>query len=223
MIPDGWKKDFTIRLDLWRVENRQTGVVTVMWKAKGKARLKDRRGFSLAETLLAVLILLLVSVVVATGMPAATNAYNKVILGANAKTMLSTTVTALHDEIGTAWQVENSSDETSLTYFNGSTGAKSKISSGENLPIRIQDYMSMNDDLIHSSDATVGREHDLVSGASFKPEMYVTFESISYADGIVTITGLKVCKTSDNTELATFSGADGSFTIRVISADVKGT
>ena len=59
---------------------------------KAKSKLKDSRGFSLAETLLAVLILLLVSVVVATGMPAVTNAYNKVVLGANAKTMLSTAV-----------------------------------------------------------------------------------------------------------------------------------
>lgn len=195
-----------------------------MWKAK--SRLKDNRGFSLAETLLAVLILLLVSVVVATGMPAVTNAYNKVVLGANAKTMLSTAVTALHDEIGTAWQVENSTDNKSIMYFNGSTGAKSMISSAANQSIKVRDYMSLNDDLIHSTDAIVGSEYDLVYGSSFKPEMYVTFNAISYANGIVTITGLKVCKTTDNTVLSEFSGEDGSaipFTVRVISADAKGT
>lgn len=195
-----------------------------MWGSKSKAKLKNKRGFSLAETLLAVLILLLVSVVVATGMPAVTNAYNKVVLGANAKTMLSTAVTALHDEIGTAWQVENSTDDKSLSYFNGSTGARSKISSGTKLPIRIQDYLSLGEeDLIHASDAKVGSEHDLISGASFNPEMYVTFDSISYAGGIVTITGLKVCKKADDTELAKYSAVDGNFTIRVISADAKGT
>ena len=202
-----------------------------MWKAKGKAKLKDRRGFSLAETLLAVLILLLVSVVVATGMPAATNAYNKVILGANAKTMLSTAVTALHDEIGTAWQVENSTDHKSLTYFNGSTGAKSKISLGAEYSIQIQDYISLSEDLIHDADPTKvkqGEAHVLVYGASFKPEMYVTYESISYADGIVTITGLKVYKKTGDTVtvLAELIGENGStipFTIRVISADAKGT
>ena len=195
-----------------------------MWKAK--SRLKDSRGFSLAETLLAVLILLLVSVVVATGMPAVTNAYNKVVLGANAKTMLSTAVTALHDEIGTAWQVENSTDNKSIMYFNGSTGAKSMISSAANQSIKIQDYMSLNDDLIHSTDATVGSEHDLVYGSSFKPEMYVTFNTISYTNGIVTITGLKVCKTTDNTVLAELLGKDGTainLTVRVVSTDAKGT
>ena len=152
-----------------------------MWKAK--SRLKDNRGFSLAETLLAVLILLLVSVVVATGMPAVTNAYNKVVLGANAKTMLSTAVTALHDEIGTAWQVENSTDNKSIMYFNGSTGAKSMISSAANQSIKIQDYMSLNDDLIHSTDAIVGSEHDLVSaktanmGSMFKLDYDITLNA----------------------------------------------
>jgi len=202
-----------------------------MWKANSK--LKDNRGFSLAETLLAVLILLLVSAVVATGMPAVTNAYNKVVLGANAKTMLSTAVTALHDEIGTAWQVENpidsttgQADNTKLAYFNGSTGAKSMISSAVNEPIKIQDYISLGDDLIHSSGAKEGSAHELISGASFTPKMYVTFNTIWYANGIVTINGLKVCKTTDNTVLAEFSGEDGSaipFTVRVVSTDAKGT
>ena len=197
-----------------------------MWKAS--AKFKDSRGFSLAEMLMAVLILLLVSGIVATGMPAATNAYNKVILGANAKTMLSTAITALHDELGTAWQVENSTDHKSLTYFNGSTGAKSIISSGENLAITIQDYVSLSDDLIHDdSIAKQGTPHELVSGASYAPKMYVTFKTISYSDGIVTITGLKVCKTTDNAELAAFAyeGENDqkvdAFTIRVISADSR--
>ena len=193
---------------------------------KAKSKLKDSRGFSLAETLLAVLILLLVSVVVATGMPAVTNAYNKVVLGANAKTMLSTAVTALHDEIGTAWQVENSTDNKSIMYFNGSTGAKSMISSAANQSIKVQDYMSLNDDLIHSTGATVGSAHDLVYGSSIKPEMYVTFDTISYANGIVTITGLKVCKRTDDTVLAELLGKDGiaiNLTVRVVSADAKGT
>lgn len=196
-----------------------------MWKAS--AKFKDSRGFSLAEMLMAVLILLLVSGIVATGMPAATNAYNKVILGANAKTMLSTAITALHDELGTAWQVENSTDHKSLTYFNGSTGAKSIISLGENLVITIQDYVSLSDDLIHNSSARQGNAHELVSGASYTPQMYVTFNSIEYANGIVTITGLKVCKATDNAELAAFAyeGENDqmvdAFTIRVISADSR--
>ena len=203
-----------------------------------KKKLRARGGFTLAETLLAVLILLLVSVIVATGMPAATNAYNKVILGANAKTMLSTAVTALHDEIGTAWRVEpgkknnGTDDPTKLSYFNASTGAKSTISldTEGNNAIQVQDYQPLlkEDDLIHDKEVTgfkTGAPRHLVSDST--AGMYVTYTSIGYDDstGIVTIAGLKVCKNdADSTVLAEFSGADGKpkdFTIRVISKDLK--
>lgn len=189
------------------------------------ARRKPRniRGFTLAETLLAVLILLLVSVIVATGMPAATNAYNKVILGANAKVMLSTAITALHDEIGTAWRVETvTGDNTRIRYFNAGTGAKSELSLDDGKAIQVQDYIPLNneDELIHSGTAKIVDPHHLVPDDS--SEMYVTYESIGYNNGIVTITGLKVCKKTDNKVLAQFAGENGVntiFTIRVVSKD----
>ena len=69
-------------------------------------KLKRESGFTLAETLMAVLILLMVSAVVATGIPAAANAYNKAVDAANAHVLLSTMVTALRDELGMAKEVE---------------------------------------------------------------------------------------------------------------------
>ena len=50
------------------------------------------QGFTLAETLLAVLILLLVGVIMTTGIPAAKNAYEKVVVASNAEVLLSTTI-----------------------------------------------------------------------------------------------------------------------------------
>ena len=185
-----------------------------------RRKLRNRKGFTLAETLLAVLILLLVSVVVATGMPAATNAYNKVILGANAKVMLSTAVTALHDEIGTAWRVEKV-DNTTIRYFKAGTGAKSELSLDGGKAIQVQDYLSLSDDLIHNTSGyNPGVAHHLVPDDS--STMYVTYESIDYSNGIVTITGLKVCKKTGDTMLVQFAGENGAkttFTIRVISND----
>lgn len=185
-------------------------------------KLRARGGFTLAETLLAVLIMLLVSVIVATGMPAVTNAYNKVVLGANAKVMLSTAITALHDEIGTAWEVENPDDDTTkLLYFNASTGAKSELSldAADHNTIQIQDYMSLDGDLIHDTNKE-GEAYHLVADKT--SGMYVTYTSIAYDKdtGIVTVTGLKVCKRSDDSQLVEYAGADGqakTFTIRVIS------
>ncbi len=192
-------------------------------KASIQRRLRDRRGFSLAETLLAVLILLLVSVVVATGMPAATNAYNKVILGANAKLMLSTAITALHDEIGTAWQVgkvEGDTTNTKLEYFNASTGAKSELSLDNGKAIKIRDYLSLSGNLIHDTSYTEGDAYHLV--ADEKAGMYVTYTKIGYSNGIVTIEGLKVMKDDGTTVLAQFADENGAakdFTIRVLSKD----
>lgn len=114
-----------------------------------KRKIRARSGFTLAETLLAVLIMLLVSVIVATGMPAVTNAYNKVVLGANAKVMLSTAITALHDEIGTAWQVNRAPDKKSITYFNADKGAQSTISLESGKAIQIQDYLPSDSQLIY--------------------------------------------------------------------------
>lgn len=189
-------------------------------------KLRARDGFTLAETLLAVLIMLLVTVIVATGMPAVTNAYNKVILGANAKVMLSTAITALHDEIGTAWEVEQAPGSTiKLVYFNASTGAKSELSldTADHNAIQIQDYVSLSSDLIHDDASyTPGTAYHLVADKS--SGMYVTYTSIAYDKdkGIVTVSGLKVCKKSDDTKLVEYVGADGAakvFTIRVISKD----
>ena len=213
-------------------DNRIAGKTGVTLRRK----LRARGGFTLAETLLAVLIMLLVSVIVATGMPAVTNAYNKVVLGANAKVMLSTAITALHDEIGTAWEVENppisetvdTPDTSKLTYFNASTGAKSELSldTADHNAIQIQDYVSLSSDLIHDgTNYTPGKAYHLVADTSLG--MYVTYTGIVYdkGTGIVTVTGLKVCKKSDNSQLVEYVGADGAakaFTIRVISKKAAG-
>ena len=65
-------------------------------------KLNQKAGFTLAETLVTILILLMVSSIVAGGIPAATNAYYKAVDGANAQVLLSTAATALRDELGTA-------------------------------------------------------------------------------------------------------------------------
>ena len=53
-------------------------------------RLNSRTGFTLAEVLITVLILLMITAVVAGGMPVAANAYYKVVDAANAQVLLST-------------------------------------------------------------------------------------------------------------------------------------
>ena len=86
---------------------------TVMEKLK-----KNRGGFSLAETLIAILILLMVSAIVGGAIPTASTVYKKTVDAANAQILLSTTLTELRDELSTASNI--AVDGTSITYRNES-------------------------------------------------------------------------------------------------------
>lgn len=168
---------------------------------------------SLAETLLAVLILLLVTVIITTGAPVAKEAYEKVVLGANAQAMFSTAVSALRDELGTAWDIKVS--DKSVTYFKAGTGAKGTISvSADNQPIQIQDYVVEDDDLI--LDGTSGVARHLVPDAN--TGLFVTYDTVSYSGGIVTIGGLRVCKQLE-TDIILAGGVSVNLAIRVLSAE----
>ena len=68
-------------------------------------KLVGSRGFTLAETLIAVLILMMVSAIVAGAIPAASNAFTKAVDAANAQVLLSTAKTVLRDELSTAADV----------------------------------------------------------------------------------------------------------------------
>ena len=85
-------------------------------------KLNSRFGFSLVELLTAMLILSMVTVVVAGGIPVAKNAYEKITLTANAQVLLSTAVNALRNELGTASGVKIDDDGAlKYTRANGST------------------------------------------------------------------------------------------------------
>ena len=176
-----------------------------------KRKLKDRRGFSLAETLLAVLILLLVSLIVANGVPAAVAAYEKVSLGANAKVLLSTTISALRDELATATSVEVT-DATTVTYYGADKGAASEISIEETdgIPvIKLKEYASADPTDFEGETAiygtTVIKDRNLVSAKAATNDLFVTYQSISYVPGneSITINGLRVAwAASKDAELA---------------------
>lgn len=85
---------------------------------------RNKCGFSLAETLVALLIILLVGSVIAAGIPAATKAYVNVIESANAQVFLSTTLTELRNELATARDITISGN--AIEYTNPITGV-SKI------------------------------------------------------------------------------------------------
>lgn len=125
---------------------------------------KNRKGFTLSEVMIATLIILMVTAIVAQGIPLAQRAYVKVVDSANAQVLLSTTATVLRDELGTASMVETAAS--SVTYASGKTGVPKTLNANTNIGA-----------------SGVG----LVSnGLSEKQNMEITFDSVAVSGNVVT-------------------------------------
>ena len=186
-------------------------------------KLKNTAGFTLAEMLLTVVILLLASGVVATGMPAAVNAYRNAIDAANAQVLLSTTVNALRDELSTARDVQVSGK--TITYTGTDTGSRSTIDLSSS-PFTIQEYVGqstsyefLDGDTLQAPPAS---SHPLVPEAMAKTTkngslMTVELDpsgGVVLSNDVITITGLTVKR--EGTVLARMpAGTD--LTIRVFT------
>ena len=151
---------------------------------------RGRRGFTIAETLVAVLILLMVSSVVAAGIPAAKSAFEKVVVGANAEILLSTTVASLRDQLAAADRVMVEEDGKTLNYYSNDSGIHARIFPDEEAgAIMIQEYIGYGGGAEGS-----GAVRKLVTGAAATESLVIRYESASCEGQIVTIRGLAVRK-----------------------------
>ncbi len=163
-----------------------------------KNKIKGKSGFTLAEVLIAMLILLMVSAIVAAGIPSAKNAYEKMVLSSNAEVLLSTTVSALRNELGPATDISVASGNKEITYYNGTRGSLSKIELGDvtagaadKKTIMIQRYVT---DGGKSSDPV-----RLISKTASTADLYATYSGVTYNDGIVTFKDLEIKRESGGT------------------------
>ena len=183
-------------------------------------KMKKSAGFSLAETLITVLILLMVSAVVAGGVPAAANAYRKAVDAANAQVLLSTTVNALRSELSTAWGISADTDKNELIYYCARTGARTKIFNGTSeKTIMVQDYLMINDDTESQKQEGVDPkrlQHSLVvrSGEKELDPFHVEYGSVKIEDDIITFETLGVYKREDTTPIESID-----LSIRVLNPD----
>ena len=176
--------------------------------SKAGRKLNMTAGFTLVEMLTAILILLMVSSVVAAGIPAAINAYEKVVIASNAEVLLSTTITALRNELGTADEVTVLNADGSnadpapgegISYRSSATGAKAKlhldpVESGKTeKTIKLKRYAEVAD----------SEEVWLISRQASTADLYVTYDSVSYDKdtGVVTFSNLRVMRESASQEL----------------------
>lgn len=164
-----------------------------MFIGRLKRKICESRAFTLAETLVAVLILLLVSVVVAAGIPAASTAYDNVVVASNAEVLMSTAMLTLRNEVGTGRDFEVSSDNKSMKFYNESYGTYSeitKVSSG-NKTDAAYFYRYASDDLLEDAFTETSRPSELAATR----DLYVSYGEISGPDnGIITFSDLTVRK-----------------------------
>ena len=170
---------------------------------------KNRAGFSLAETLITILILLMVSAIVAAALPTASTVYKKTVDAANAQVLLSTTMTILRHELNAARDITVSSDGSMISYISGITGNKSVIECVANEGLKITAYP----DAVNDKSET----RFLVSQKASTSGMILTcsFSAASLADGKIIVNHIVVNKAEyGETALA----GQESYTIRLISA-----
>ena len=160
-------------------------------------KLNRRTGFTLAETLIAILILLMVSSVVAGGIPAASNAFYKAVDGANAQVLLSTAATALRDELATARDIVQM-DSTSLSYYSRDDGRESKVFLQEDPQGKtIWVYEYVNSSYTGEEEGeTIELKRQLVSGKASTERLKVFYNTITYEKntGLVQVEGLQVTR-----------------------------
>lgn len=172
--------------------------------------LKNEKGFTLAETLMAVLILMMVTAIVAGGLPAAQAALKKTVDASHAQTLLSTTMTALRDELSTAKSITEANNTT--IKYEDAAGLKSEISVGINGRI----YLKKNLGLADGESASGGViDRLLISRQASTSDLYSTYTDVSYEDGIVSIKGLAVYN-GDRLFSSLFEDPEEVYKIRVI-------
>ena len=182
-------------------------------------KLKKSAGFTLAETLITVLILLMVSSVVAGGVPAAANAYRKAVDAANAHVLMSTAVNALRSELSTAWGVSANNSE--LIYYSARTGARTKLynGTGDQKTIMVQDYLRYDSDSESQQQEDADSDllkHSLVvrSGEKELDKFQVRYANVSVANDIITFETLGVYRGKEETPLQSMN-----LSIRVLNPD----
>ena len=177
-----------------------------------KNRITGEKGFSLGEMLAALLIMLLVSVILAAGIPAAARAYNDTVDAANAQILLSTAMATLRDELGNASDVKAVEGSTTDLEYISSYGVPSKVSTTASFKKTDEAGNETTTTETGGLFVFMGETpRRLVSDQAANMNLTVTYDSISYSDGIVTVTNLRVLK--GTTEVV---GAD-TYKIRVLT------
>ena len=163
---------------------------------KAFRKLGSAGGFTLSETLIAVLILLMVVSIVGGAIPAASNSYIKAVDAANAQVLLSTAMTVLRDELNNAEDITvSATDHKTITYRSGETGRMAKIFPETKDGIETITVSAYG---VENADGTVTYPangiRQLVTRKAATKNLSITYSSAEKGDGVIIIKGLSVMR-----------------------------
>lgn len=176
---------------------------------------RANRGFTMVETLLSLMILVIFTGIVAMGVPSAISAYTKAVDGSNAQVLLTTASSVLRDELGMAQDVDyNASTKEVQHYVTGAGHWASIDKTGSGKTARIQKHVYLG--TLDSLSEATGSPTSIVSDATMTDSLGITYESITYdpGQGIFTVKGLEVLDASGNTIASVGDGTSDEFKIR---------
>ena len=197
-------------------------------------------GFTLIETMMALLILVLLTGVVASGIPVASQTYTKAVDASNAQVALTTTAAKLRDELGLAQDVffpTTGGDERNVEFFKTSDGYWAKIENpGANEKgLYVQAYYGVPDASSSAPDygmtkiASTNGRYPLIPESAIVGDIKVTFGAdgsetepvvsgitYNYKTGTFTVNNLTATYGVTGTSLGTAGGTttDGKLYVR---------
>ena len=161
---------------------------------------RGKQGFTFAEVMVALLIMVMLAAFVGTALQVAVPTYRKVVSDTNAQVALSTTTSALRDELGLATDVKPAQGGTVL--YQTSEGTWAKIENGSKGLVK-HEYADAGP---QGAGADLGKSDlipiTMIEGASgadsrgenLRVEMTANDSGayITYADGVFTVHGIRV-------------------------------
>ncbi len=180
-------------------------------------KLAGARGFTLAETLICMLILLMVAGIVGGAIPAASKAFTKAVDASNAQVLLSTAITVIRNELSTATNVEVSSDGSYVTYNSGTTGSPSMICKQDG---KVEIWTWYGYEITRNSEtkepANPSATRPVVSDQAVTKNLYLDYSKFVEGNGSIELQGLAVMMKSMVAEDKKVAGRD-SMLIRLVA------
>ena len=163
---------------------------------------RSRGGFTLAETLVDIVLMSLVGMIVTGGISMGARVYGEITERANAELLLSTTLMRMRDELD---RVEEVWTKDKKTYFRTSfSNWRQLVTSAEGegdkekFGVFIQEYGGY--DITSAPKDKLGDPWPLVTEAmGGKDELYATFDELTYNNGNFEVKNLRVCKKQGET------------------------